>query len=1000
MRTSRFSPHSWLVQFGLYFFTALLSCGMCAAQVKSGAITGSVVDSTGGVIPGAEVTVTNEETNVSAVTVTSEVGSYVVPYLAAGRYSVSVTAPGFQTYRNTNVVIGTATTVRVEPTLIPGEVKTTIEVRSGATVLQTESSTVQGSANENIIANIPNINNNPLYYASLQAGVVPSPQMYDGTKLGVGYQDRRQMSAMRINGGQVGSNDVQLDGISVQGAAWHETTVVPDRDALQEVRVTTNSFAADLGNGQGLISMITKSGTNEFHGTLNYRLRNEALNANGLSNNQRGIRRAKYRVNEAGGSIGGPVIIPRLINGKDKAFFFASFSRVTRVNPLDVLTRVPTERERNGDFSQTKVADNAGNPVPVQIFDPFTATPYQGSATVFQRQPYPNAIIPNPDVFGLKILQAYPMPNSPPTDAFDSNNYRFTGSAPTFRNSLSVRFDYRLGEKQSIYVSGGRSNGAIAEPNAWGDSPFVNIRWPGETRDDNPYMAVGDTITLSPTMVMDLRYGVTHIRTSSAVPAGSGFDYSAYGMPANVQSLIAMSGTATSIGNFGGPIAALNQDTWLRKQESQLNHAFVGSATKILNKWILKAGGEYRVYLGNWQDLLSATPSLNASNHNGQLGGLSGGNSSLITDPALRGISFASALTGVAGYTLQAGTTTRPALAAKYLAFFSQNDWKATSKLTINLGVRYEVQPGPTERYNRGSSLDLTRRNPYTEGLASSNPLAALGFIAFPGTEGYSRNLWDTQWNNISPRFGAAYRLMKSTVLRGGYGRVYAPSNTGFNANGLIYGTGPFSGGAQAIPYGLNPNGVPIGRFEDAQTTLVLAVNGAVQSPILYGNSNASMNVDLFPRNYKNTVVDQWNFFIERSFGQSWLLSAGYVGSHGSNLPWRLFPLSGTHTIPDSTLQAWRNEWVASNGLNDPAQAQIGNPLPQLVGKAAGPIGQVKLSTLNMQQPYLALLGQTVLGNGGISNYNALQVKAEHAYSNGLQVMINYTWSKSTGLYG
>jgi hypothetical protein len=140
---------------------------------------------------------------------------------------VSVTAPGFQTYRNTNVVIGTATTVRVEPTLIPGEVDTTIEVRSGTAVLQTESSTVQGSVNENIIANIPNINNNPLYYASLQAGVVPSPQMYDGTKLGVGYQDRRQMSAMRINGGQVGSNDVQLDGISVQGAAWHETPLSP-----------------------------------------------------------------------------------------------------------------------------------------------------------------------------------------------------------------------------------------------------------------------------------------------------------------------------------------------------------------------------------------------------------------------------------------------------------------------------------------------------------------------------------------------------------------------------------------------------------------------------------------------------------------------------------------------------------------------------------------------------------------------------------------------------
>ncbi len=185
-----------------------------------------------------------------------------------------------------------------------------------AAVLQTEAATVQGAVNSNIISSIPNVNNNPLYYATLQAGVVPDPRMYSGSVLGVGYQDRQYLSSLRINGNVAGSGDIQLDGISVQGAAWHELAVLPNRDSLQEVRVSTSNFSAETGNALGVISMTTKSGTNDFHGTLSYRLRNEALNANGLYNNAHSVKRTKYRVNEGGGSIGGPVIIPKVFNGK------------------------------------------------------------------------------------------------------------------------------------------------------------------------------------------------------------------------------------------------------------------------------------------------------------------------------------------------------------------------------------------------------------------------------------------------------------------------------------------------------------------------------------------------------------------------------------------------------------------------------------------------------------------------------------------------------------
>ena len=984
----------------LLLFTANFA-NVVLSQIKSGTITGTITDSSNSVIPGALVTVTNQETNIAREVKTNSAGDYTVPYLEAGRFAVTVKANGFDVHRSTDIALGTGTTLRIDARLTPGALTTAVDVKADAVALQTENATVQGSVNANLIANLPNINNNPLYYATLQAGVVPAPQLYTSSTLGVGYADRQAMSAIRINGGQVGSNDVQLDGLSVQGAAWHETSVVPDRDTLQEVRVTTNSFAADLGNGQGLISMITKSGTNDFHGTLRYRLRNEALNANGLNNNLRGIARPKYRLNEGGGTIGGPVVIPKLYNGKDKLFFFASFFRLTHSDPVNYQTRVPTDFERKGDFSQTKVASNSGAPVPVQIFDPYTASSYQGSATVFIRQPFPNAIVTNPSPFGLKVLQAYPAANQTPTDAFSNNNYYFAGTAPTVRNALSSRVDYRPGVRNSIYISGGFSVGKIDQPNKWGPTnPFVNMTFPGVSEDKNPYAAVGDTITLNQTTVMDIRYGATHIRTNSSYPSGSGFDNLAYGMPKEVLGLAAIPGTALTVGNFGGPIAALNSDSFARKREAQMNHVLAGSITKTVSRLTLKAGGEYRVYLGNWQDLRYGTPRLNGGNNNGQLGNINGGNSALITDPALRGISFATALTGAGGFDLAAGTSTRPALAAKYMALFSQNDWKATSKLTINLGIRFEVQPGPTERYNRLSGIDLGKSNPYTAGATLSSPSGGLGFVAFPGTAGYSRNLWDTQWNNFSPRVGVAYRITSTTVLRGGYGRAYTPSNTGFNANSLIYGTGPFSGGAINNAYGLTPNGLPVGRWENSANTIIIPAPGANQSPAIYGNNNSSLGVDLIPRNYRNGAVDQWNFFIEHTLRNSWIVAAGYVGSRGFDLAWRGFPLAGTFSVPDAKLQTWRSAWLASNGLGDPASVQGANPLQAFVGKATGNINNANISALDAQKPYLSLLGQTYLGNAGRNNYNALQLRAEHAFSNGFQALVNYTWSKATGLTG
>ena len=711
-----------------------------------------------------------------------------------------------------------------------------------------------------------------------------------------------------------------------------------------------------------------------------------------------------YRLNEGGGTIGGPVIIPQLFNGKDKLFFFADFTRLTHSDPVNLLTNVPTDLERVGNFTGTMVPGISGEPEQVQIFNPFSVTPYNGSTEVFQRAAYPTPnVITNPSPFGLALMKGYPEPNATPTDAFGDNNYRFTGTTPTIRNALATRLDWRLGQKNSIYATGGVSIGSAIPPNMWGSSSqFGNYNWPGVTKDDNPYASFGDTYTVSPTMVIDIRYGFTHIHTNSSIPDGTGFNYTAAGMPANVQTLIDIPGTSMIVNNFGGPIANLNNDQWDRKHEAQLNHDVIGSMTKVVGRWTFKAGGDFRVDLLNLRDLVNGTPALGqvATNSTAWLSTINGSSSTLITDPGLEGIDYASFLTGVGGYTLIPGCGVTPAIAAKDMALFSQNDWKVTNKLTLNLGLRYEIQPGPTERYNRISDLDLTKPNPYTTGVSLSNPLGGMGIVAFPGTNGYSRNMWNTQYNNFQPRVGVAYQLRGNTVLRGGYGRTYTPSNSGFNANGLIYGTFPYAGGSEAIPYGLTPNGTPIGTFDQPGNSLVIGGLGAVQSPYIYGGGPASIGVDILPRHFNNSYVDQWNFFVERSFGHAWMVSLGYVGSRGSDLPWRGFPLNGNWDIPNSTLQSYRAGWIASNGTADPAQAQIPNPLPQLVGLATGTIGDTTIPAIDAGMPYLALLGQTTMGNIGTSNYNALQFTIRHAYSNGLTLLASYTWSKSTGLNG
>ena len=272
-------------------------------------------------MPNANVTITNTGTNAVYKTKTTAVGQFSMPYLEAGTYSVEVTAPGFANYRETDMVVATDQTVRINVNLRLGAVGEQVEVTAQAVQIQTDSTQVANATTSAVINDIPNVTQNPLYYAMLQNGVQPRNETSSSTALtsfGIGVAGRAQFTAIGVNGGRAFTNDIQLDGLPIMGGGFNEAAILPNTEGLQEVRVISNNFTAEYGHGQAVIAFSTKSGTNQYHGQADYLLRNEALNANTNSNNANGLARSPFKVNQFGGAISGPIV-------KNKLFFFSSY---------------------------------------------------------------------------------------------------------------------------------------------------------------------------------------------------------------------------------------------------------------------------------------------------------------------------------------------------------------------------------------------------------------------------------------------------------------------------------------------------------------------------------------------------------------------------------------------------------------------------------------------------------------------------------------------------
>jgi trimeric autotransporter adhesin len=979
-----------------------LLCSVVFGQIRNSTITGTISDPSGAAVVGAQVTITETRTNQNYVVTTSESGEYQQPYLPVGTYIVKVRRDGFKSATTKEAELTTSQTIRVDIKLEVGAVDSTVTVSAAAAELQTESSRVINGVDERTIRAIPNINNNPLNYAALQPGVVSRASMNSTQtpqSFGIGTEGRRAVSNFSVNGGAAFGNDIQLDGVSIQASAWNEVAILPNSEGIQEVKTTTNNFSAEYGRSQGTVIFTTKSGTNQYHGSAQFRLRNEALNANRFENNAQptaqfpnGVPRAPFKQQGYAATFGGPLSIPKLYNGKDKTFFFISAEGLRFSQAVDYFRTVPTAAERRGDFSQT-VTQVGANFIPVQVFDPYTVTTV--GASQFQRVAFPNAIIPANRINQpmQRVAGEFPNPNRTPDDPSNVNNFYNRMPRKFDRDAINARIDQRSGN-HALYGTLGNSFGNIISGNGWGDGNR-NYQQQGGfigpvNGDRNYYAAIGDTWSINPSLLVDMRVGITRVQADNRAQTFDDIDYRAYGVPSSFDSAIGLAGAVPEITAFGGGwsrLSGLNGTGYLAKIERQTNWNLNGSVTKIAGKWTHKWGGEYRNFLSNYSDARGSFWIRSGNNFtSGNIIGPLGQNINAVTAER-NGSGLASYLLGAGD--IQAGeNAVLMALSAKYLGFYQQSDWRATSRLTVNLGLRYDVQPGPTERYNRISAISY-----------NGSQFGSPGQLVFPGTEGRGRNLYKTQWDNWQPRVGMAYRLKDDLVIRSGFGVTYLPSNTGYFGGPYYYGNqnfAPRTTAPEGFQYGPAPAGALVNPFN--QSNQLIPIIGGVQSPRYYGAGANEPRFDY--EGMENGKILQWNLFTEKKIG-GYVAQLGYMGARGYDLQLGRFAYNNPQDLPDSLLQTWRQSYIANNGTN-PATVQVPNRFqtdPNSLINFNGVFGNRTIPQLNASYARPLLPDNLVGRAGGYYTYNSLVAQLTRNFSNGLLFNVNYVWSRTIDVW-
>jgi hypothetical protein len=953
-------------RFGLQVLLALgLAANLVAQVAGRGSLSGLVTDRSGAAVAGAAVTLTNIDTGVTMSGRTSSGGLYSFLSLVPGTYQLKIEQPGFKTAVQNKITIAVDAEQRVNMSLELGLVSEKVTVSAAPDIVATTSSTTGQLITSEVIDRTPLLTRDIFGLVQLVPGVIPQ----DGNPTSLD-SERNEVSNFTIDGAPQGTIYYMLDGSPLTIGENNQGVVIPAMepplDSVEEFQMETNVTPASVQTGAaGVISLVSKSGTNNFHGDIFGFARPDALVANDYFDKAAGQPVPDFHRYQWGGSLGGPI-------KKNKIFFFADYEGTQQASLATTTTTVPTAAEKLGDFS--------GDPG-LTIYNPDPSTwaagpnPCIAPATICP-QPFAGNKIPaamiNP--IAAKYLQYWPAPNFPSSGTYHPLNFFGSGSSPEAVERFDVRLDDNMKSNQHLF---GRVS--VAREHDSGPNYFKNLFYPASTNfNHDGNIMLGYDRTISPNTVLQLRGSVTRHYENDGPRAQAGFDQTTLGFPAS----LAASSTFPSIpymditGN--GAVTPLGSPTFSFFKFATTNYDFSTTLNTVKGRHQLSLGWDFQIFYMNVGQTLDPAGAYQFAP-----------DATSSSVPAADGDAFASFLLGIGSLDQGQPNWTTDVFGAnsnRYDALFIQDGWHATDKLTINAGLRWDLFLGATERYNRMEYFDPTLA--YT-----------VNGVNLTGGEVFSNNAHRSpflaNWRDFAPRLGVTYQFLKNAVVRGGFGISYGPSvhmaeinqfnDDSYLAETTWLGATLDPTGNYLIPGNSLSNPFPSGILEPTNGRLGAATN--------LGNGVNS----LFHSQPELTTYN-FNFGVQYQFPRQVFLSVAWVGSRGLHLPFSNQGNTDSNSLSLGTIAQYQGNLL--NMVPYPYAPAITDPTAPWFGATQVP-EWVMLEKFP-QFSYSASPNGVGVGSGvlewgapfGDSIYHSLQAKLEKRLTQHFTTLASFTWGK------
>jgi hypothetical protein len=921
-----------------------------SAQTTAGSIVGNLTDPTGAVLPNTQVTLTNVLTDDTRLAMTNQSGFYQFVNVPPGSYRISVQKEGFKKLVREPIELQVASTIQIDLAVQIGSENQNVVVTTGTPLIQAETTSLGDVIDQRETNEIPLNGRNPMNLTALVPSVVPQGGAM-GTPTGTNVF---AWGNYQIGGGMANQSATYLDGSPLNATYNNIMALVPTQDSLQEFKVATNNVSPEYGHlAGGVINFTTQSGTNNLHGTLWEFLRNKVFNANTFFSDRAKLPNPPFTQNQYGFNIGGPLFIPHVYNGQNKTFFFVDWEGFGLRQGQTFTETVPTVDERNGNLSA----------LGVPIYDPQSTCGVAGGPACPPGTPqynrltqFSNGVIPttqlNPTAVAY-IKAFYPLPNTAGNNGQD--NFIANTSVGGNNYQTVVHIDQNVSDKQ--HLSGRYSY-------------WVNKNLPinplgtgicydrcGETFTTNNFV-FADTYAFNRTTILDMH--LSYLRNVyNRSPLLSNFNPTSIDWPAYNFEFPGPPDLWIPSFDPAGIFSSAGVDNVI--QNTGDSDRVAGDVTKFIGNHTLQFGGEFM------RQTLNAV----ANSWNSGIFVFTAGFTSQNPETAVGGSDLASYLLGNADLALQA--TTVPTTARLfYPGMYVTDAWRATSRLTFNLGLRWESDLPFTERHNRLSYFDTTAVSPILAAAGLNNPGSVQLVDSSTRNSRYQTN---RDLKQFSPRVGLAYEITPSTVFSMGYGIFWLPMDVGnqsqptgdeINAGGTPY--------LASLNGGLTPN--PNATLSNPWP------NGFVQPP---GRANydatllgSGLLATFLNNPYPN--AQQWNIGIQQQIGASFMFHVAYGGAKGTHLPFYSVQMD---QVPDADL---------SQGLA--LLNQVPNPYYGIISPSYG-LGLPTVAADQLLTPYPQYSGVAMASADlGASTYNSLQVTAQKRLPAGASLNLAYTWSK------